>query len=157
MRRAIRRLGRRTVIGVVVAIVCGTLVAISLHISLLRTARTEAARLTQATATIIEPAAPEDSRPAVGHWTTPDGVWRTGVIPATPERGTATCHPIWIDETGRISDPPKSPMERGIQTALAGTMVTLAIILLIGHRPRDDDDLDIAWRQVARRWKRRYL
>jgi hypothetical protein len=144
------------IIGVAVAVVCGTLVALSLHVSLLRTARAEAARLTQITATVVEPAAPEHSRPAVGHWTTPDGARHIGVIPAPPERGTGAGHPVWVDDTGQIGDPPKGPVERGVLSALAGTMVALAIILLTSYRPRDDD-IDTAWRQLARHWTRRYL
>lgn len=155
MRRATYRPRMRVIIGMAVAIVCGTLVAISLHISLLRTARAEAARLTQVTATVIEPAAPEHGRPAIGHWATPEGVRHTGVIPALPERGTGAGHPVWVDDTGRIDDPPKGPLERGLITALAGTIVALAIILRTAYRPRDDD-IDTAWRQLARHWTRRY-
>jgi hypothetical protein len=148
---------RRAIIGVLAAVVCGTLVAISMHISLLHTARAEAARLTRVSAVIIEPAALDQGRHAIGAWTTPDGVRRIGTVPAPVERGAGEHHAIWIDETGQLAKPPDGPLQRAAQTAVAGTAVAAAVILLTVRRPRQGDDIDAAWRRVAPGWKRHYL
>ncbi|GAB3971468.1 hypothetical protein GCM10029978_046710 [Actinoallomurus acanthiterrae] len=150
------RPARKAIIALIVSLSCGALIAISTHISLLRTARAENARLSQATATVIEPAAPERSRPAIGHWTTTDGTRRTGAVPAPPGHTTGMSHPIWIDEAGQIADPPKSPLHRGAQTALAGACVAIAIILILTRRPQPDA-IDIEWQNVGPQWHRRHL
>lgn len=64
---ALTRPTRRSIIALIACLVCGVLVAISTHLSLLWTARVEATRLSQVTATVIEPAAPERGvRPEYG-------------------------------------------------------------------------------------------
>jgi hypothetical protein len=146
---------RKTIIAITASLICGALVALSTHISLLWTARAEAARLSQVTATVIEPAAPERARPTVGQWTTTDGTLRTGVIPAPPGHTTGMTHQVWIDETGHLADPPKSPLHRGTQTALAGTCVALATVLILLRRPQPDA-IDIEWQNVAAQWQRRH-
>lgn len=123
----------KAIIAITAAIVCGTMVAISVHISLLWTAREQAARLSQVTAIVIELAVPDRSQPAIGHWITADGTRRTGIIDAPPGHTTGMSHPVWINEAGQPTTPPKSPLHRGAQTALAGTAVAAAIIILT-HR-----------------------
>lgn len=139
------------------AALCGALVAVSVHISLLRAARADAARTSPVTATVLEPAAPERGRPAIGHWTTADGTHRVGVIPAPPDRTAGTGHPIWVDETGWITAQPKSALHRGTQTALAGISVAAAIVLLTRRGPRQDDPIALEWKNVARDWRHRHL
>lgn len=145
----------RALLAATLALACGALVAFSLHTSLARTAHTDAARLSQATATILEPAASDRSRPAIGHWTTTDGARHTGIVPAPPHKSAGDSHPIWIDETGQITTPPKTAIHRAAQTILAGISVTAAIIMIT--RPRKLDAIDTAWRQIADVWRRRYL
>lgn len=120
----------KAIIAVITAIMCGTLVAISVHMSLLWTFHEQTARLSQVTATVIAPAAPEQSQPAIGRWTTPDGTQRTGIIPAPPSHTTGMSHPVWINKAGQVTTPPKSPLHRGAQTVLAGAAVTTAITLI---------------------------
>jgi hypothetical protein len=131
----------KALIAITAAIVCGTIVAISAHTSLLRTAREQTARLSQVTATVIEPAVPELSQPAIGTWTTADGTRRTGIIDAPPDHYTGMSHPIWINEAGQPTAPPKSPLHRGVQTALVGTAVAAAIIILTHRSPHADSGL----------------
>jgi hypothetical protein len=148
------RSARKAIIAIAASLICGALVALSTHMSLLRTARAETARLSQVTATVIEPAAPEHARPAIGHWTTADGTRRTGVVPAPPGHTAGTNHRVWIDEAGHITTSPKSPLHRGTQTALAGACVAIAIIIILTRRP---DAVDIEWQDVAPQWQRRHL
>jgi hypothetical protein len=148
---------RRAAIAIVLSLVCGALVAISVHVSLLWTANADGARTSRVTATVLEPAAPDRSRPAIGHWTTTDGTRRTGVIPAPPKQGAGAGHPIWIDESGHVTTQPKSAVHRGVQTALAGISVAAAMILLIGRASRPDDPIDVEWQDVAPGWQRRHL
>lgn len=131
----------RAIIAITAAIVCATMVAISVHISLLQTAREQAARLSQVTAIVIEPAVPERSQPALGHWTTADGTRRTGIIDAPPGHTTGMSHHIWINEAGQPTTPPKSPLHRGVQTVLALTAVAAAIIALTHRSPHADSGL----------------
>jgi hypothetical protein len=35
-------------------------------------------------------------------------------------------HPVWIDEAGQITTPPKNALHRGMQTALAGACIATA-------------------------------
>jgi hypothetical protein len=132
---ALARPTLKAIIAITAAIVCGTVVAISVHISLLWTVREQTARLSQVTATVIEPAVPERSQPAIGHWMTADGTRRTGIIDAPPGHRMGMSHPIWINEAGHPTTPPKSPLHRGVQTALAGTAVAAAIIILTHRSP----------------------
>ena len=147
---------RKAIFALAVSLACGALIAISTHISLLRAARAEAARLSQVTATVIEPAEPDRARLAIGHWTAPDGTRRTGVISAPPGHDAGMSHPVWIDGTGRIATPPKSPLERDAQTALAGICVTTAIMIILACRGRADP-IDVEWRNVAPQWRRRHM
>lgn len=148
------RQARKAILALVVSLVCGALVAISTHFSLLRTARAETARLSKVTATVLEPAAPERGKPAIGDWTA-DGTRRTGVIPAPPDHTVGMSHPIWIDETGQIADPPKSPLHRGTQTGLAGACVATAVMIILSCR-RQPDAVDLEWQRVAPPWSRRH-
>lgn len=132
---------RRTILAAVVALVCGMLIAVSVHMSLLWTAQAHAARTSHVTATVLEPAAPERSRPAIGRWTTTDGAHHIGVISAPPGRSAGATYPIWVDEAGRITSQPKSAVHRATQTALAGIAVTVAVILLTRPGPRRDDPI----------------
>ena len=136
------------ILAAVIALMCGTLVAISVHVSLLRAAHAHTARTSEVTATVVEPAMPERSRPAAGRWTTSDGAHHVGAIPAPPGRRTGATYPIWVDEAGRITTRPKSAVHRAAQTALAGIAVTTAVILLIRPGPR---------RHVSGDWQRRHL
>jgi hypothetical protein len=148
---------RRAIIAITVAALCGTLVALSLHISLLRTARLDAARTHQVMATVLEPAVPERGRPAIGEWITADGSHRVGVIPAPPDRTAGTGQPIWIDDAGRITAQPKSALHRATQSALAGVAVAASIVLLTRRGPRQDDPVAMEWKNVAGDWQRRHL
>src|SRR3954452_25197698 len=103
---------RKGFISIAASLICGALVAMSTNMSLLRTARAETARLSQVTATVTDPAAPEHARPAIGHWTTADGTKRTGMVRAPPGHTAGTNHPVWIDQAGQIADPPKNPPQR---------------------------------------------
>lgn len=78
----------------------------------------------------------ERSRPAIGHWTTADGTRHTGIIPAPPGHTTGMNHPVWINEAGQLTTPPKSPLHRGVQTTLAGTAVAAAITLIASRSTR---------------------
>ena len=147
----------RAIIVFAVAAVCATLVAVSVHVSLGWAARTETARSSQVTATVIQPAAPERSRPAIGRWTAPDGTRHVGVIPAPPERAAGAGHRIWINPAGQITAPPKSALHRGVQTVLAGLSVGTAIIIVTHRRSRQDDPIDMEWQNVAGEWRRRHL
>lgn len=126
----------KVIIAIAAAILCGTLVAVSVHVSLSWTAREQAARLSQVTATVIEPAVPEQSRPAIGQWTAADGTPRTGVIPAPPHQTTGTRHPVWTNESGQLTTPPKSPLRRDVEAVFAGTLVAAAITTILLYRPR---------------------
>lgn len=72
---------RRAITVVTAAIVCGALTAALAHFTLLSKARSETARLSRVTATVVEPAVPHLSRPAIGTWTADDGTRRTGSSP----------------------------------------------------------------------------
>jgi hypothetical protein len=144
---------------VTAAVVCGALVAALAHFTLLHNARSDAARLSRVNATVIEPAVPHLSRPAIGSWTAADGTRHSGIIPAPPERPAGSGHPVWIDKIGQISAPPQSPLHRSIEVAVAGTSVTTAVLTLIiaRSRVRRDRALDAEWQKIAREWTRRYL
>jgi hypothetical protein len=147
---------RRAILAITAAIICGTLVAISTHLSLARSTRAEVARLSQVTATVIEPAAPERSRPAIGSWIIANGTRRTGVVPAPPGHTAGMTHVIWIDEAGQVAASPRSPLHRGTQTALAGAWVAIAIIAVFARRSHRDA-IDIERQNVASRWCQRHL
>jgi hypothetical protein len=112
------------------AITCGAILGIGAH----WTAGLEPSGRTQVTATILEPAEPDLMRPAIGQWTTPEGETRFGVIPAPPGLPDGAAHPVWVDETGHITDAPEHQVTRIAQASLAGMLGTTAVILLAWPR-----------------------
>jgi hypothetical protein len=112
----------------------------------------------QVTATVVEPAVPGRSQPAIGQWTTPAGTERFGVIPAPPERVAGSEHQVWIDKDGHVTGTPTGMAWLAIQASFAGISVTAAIVM-IALRPRDrcHDAVDREWSEVAEGWRSRYL
>ena len=120
----------RKVTVAALAITCGAILGIGTH----WTADLEPSGLTQVTAITLEPAEPDLMRPAIGQWTTPEGETRFGVIPAPRGLPAGARHPVWVDETGHITDPPEHQVTRIAQASLAGTLGTTAVILLTWPR-----------------------
>jgi hypothetical protein len=121
----------------------------------LRTGQVDAS---QVTATVVEPAMPGRSQPAIGQWTTPAGTQRFGVIPAPPERAGGSEHQVWIDKDGYVTGAPTGTAGLATQATIAGTSVAAAIVV-IACRPRDrcDDAIDSEWSEISEGWKSRYL
>ena len=89
---------------------------------------------TQVTATVLQPAEPDLMRPAIGQWTTPEGDTRAGVIPAPPGHPAGAEHPVWIDETGHITDGPGNQAARIAQASVAGALGSTAVVLFTWPR-----------------------
>lgn len=98
------------------------------------TAGTEDSGRTRVTATVLEPGGPHLGRAAIGQWTTPEGERRFGAIPAPRGHPAGAEHPVWIDETGHITQPPASRVARIARASLAGATGTVAVFLVT--RPR---------------------
>jgi hypothetical protein len=114
--------------GITVAMVCGVLAGVGVHWA----AALRHDRLSQVSATILEPAAWDGSRPATGRWPAPDGTSRAGTIPAPPGRPAGTQVPVWVGQTGQITAAPEAPFYRVAHPLLAGAAVAGGIILLPG-------------------------
>jgi len=144
----------RALAAAAVALLCGAGVFLAVHAHLARVAGAEAARLSQATAVILEPPAPDRSRPAIGQWPAGDGTLRAGVIHVPPGTSAGDPHPVWIDQRGRLSHPPASAAQRAAQAGAAGSAVSAAVLAVT--RRRQPDAVDVEWRRVSRDWQRRY-
>jgi hypothetical protein len=144
----------RALAAVAVALLCGAAVFLAAHAHLARVAGAEAARLSQVTAVILEPPAPEESRPAIGQWPAGDGTLRAGVIHASPDTSAGDPHPVWIDQRGQLSHPPASAAQRAAQAVAGGGAVSAAVLAVLTRR--QPDDVDSEWRRVSRDWRRRY-
>jgi hypothetical protein len=111
------------------ALTCGAILGAGAHWT-----ATEDSGRTQVTATVLEPGEPHLGRAAIGQWTTPEGERRFGAIPAPRGHPAGAEHPVWIDETGHIAQPPTSRVARIARASLAGATGTVAVFLVT--RPR---------------------
>jgi hypothetical protein len=136
----------RIVCTVAAAVCCGAAASVGVYASL-RTGQVDAS---QVSATVVEPAVPSRSQPAIGQWTTPAGTQRFGVIPAPPERPAGSGHQVWIDKDGYVTGAPTGTAGLATQASIAGASVAAAIVV-IACRPRDrcDDAIDSEWSEVV--------
>jgi hypothetical protein len=64
-------------------------------------------------------------------WTAPDGLRRTGEVPAPPGAWAGTTVRVWVDAVGRLTGPPLQPLQVRSQAALAAIVAPVALGLVL--------------------------
>jgi hypothetical protein len=118
---------------------------LALHSGLAADARDRPHRHRVAAVTLAEPtvsafAAPDvdgasGSAPAPAVWHYPGTVRHTATVPVPASAKAGTRAPIWVDDRGRIAEPPRTPGEITGTAALAGAGTLLgegAVLALLG-------------------------
>jgi len=97
-------------------------------------------------------------------WTAPDGVRRTGMVPAPPGTRTGSTVRVWTDAAGRPAGPTLQLLQVNGQAALAAILapVFLGVVLLaaglLAHHLLGRQRLaswEAEWRAIGPQWSRR--
>jgi hypothetical protein len=104
-----------------------------------------------------------DQATVPARWTAPDGKRRTGMVPAPMAASTGGTVMVWVDEAGRLTEPPLRPSLIQGQAALAGIFTSVVfgmIVVCVGllvHVALDRRRLaawDAKWRATGPQWTR---
>jgi hypothetical protein len=140
-------------LALLLAVPLGLLGGAVAHTGVEATAQQQADTRTPALALLLADApdgtAAEVSVPASAGWTAPDGGARTGTVDASPGAPAGTTVDVWVDERGRITDPPLTGSEVTGQAVVIGSLVSLAVVIagMSGH-------LVVLWLLERRRYRR---
>jgi hypothetical protein len=102
---------------------------------------------------------------ARARWTAPDGVRRTGAVPAPPGTPARRTVRVWVDAAGRLTGPPLQPRQVRGQAVMAAVLspVVLGEVLLcagqlvhylLGRRRLAAWEAD--WRATGPQWTRQH-
>ena len=96
-------------------------------------------------------------------WIAPDGVRRTGVVPALPGAAAGSTVRVWVDAAGRLTGPPLQPLQVRDQAALVAILAPIVlgeILLFTGQLAhyllgrRRLAAWDAEWRVISLQWTR---
>ncbi len=101
---------------------------------------------------------------ARARWTAPDGVRRTGNVPALPGARSGSTVQIWVDASGHLTEPPLRPDQVTGQSVLASVCapIIVGLVLLaaggLAHSVMDRRRMaawDADWQATGPRWTSR--
>ena len=97
-------------------------------------------------------------------WIAPNGMRRTGAVPAPPDARAGGTVMVWVDATGQQTGPPPQPMQLRNQAALAAILAPVVVGMIVlcagqlAHNLLDRRRLtawDAAWRAIGPQWSQR--
>jgi hypothetical protein len=100
---------------------------------------------------------------ARARWTAPDGVERTGLIPAPNGSAAGTTIKVWVSMAGWLRGPPLQPSQvdgQTVQAVLLALYILVVVLLcagLVAHRVIDRRRMaawDTEWRAIGPKWSR---
>jgi hypothetical protein len=171
LRRSCDRIEAAILAGLVAAFVLGgSLAALAAgrwaYDSALRTehaaeaARHQVAAVLLTTATVQQVWSPATAQ---ARWTAPDGVRRTGWVPAPAGSPAGTTVRVWLDAAGRPAEPPLPHSQLEGQVVMTAMAAVFALAMLLGgagalarHMAdrRRLADWDAEWRATGPKWSR---
>jgi len=102
-----------------------------------------------------------ESTPVLAQWRLPDGSARRGVVQAHYDSTAGAIVPIWVDESGSVTDPPATEAGAAINailtalllwSAVAGAMALLYLTARFAHMRSRMRRWANEWTRIASEW-----
>jgi hypothetical protein len=169
LRRRCDRVEAAILAGLVAAFILGgSLAALAAgrwaYDSALRTEHAGQAAEHQVTAVLLTTAGAWSPATAQARWTAPEGIPRTGWVPAPAAAPAGTSVRVWVDAAGRPAEPPLRHFQVEGQAVMAAMAALFALAALLGgagllaHHVADrrrQAAWDAQWRATGPKWSRR--